>query len=274
MLAVRIVLYLIAGYAALVAALWYFQTGMLFPAEVAEAQAPPLPPEARSLEAVAVSGDRLVGVHLPPAGENGERLLILGFGGNGWNAGGVALHLHGLFPEAHVAAFHYRGYSPSSGAPSAAALLEDALIVHDSAVAEVEPDRVVAVGFSLGTGVAAYLSRHRALSGLILTTPFDRLTAVAEEHYPWAPVGLLFRHPMPAVEFVAGRPTPTALIVAEEDRVIPPARAEALAPAIERLVMNRRIAGAGHNDLTRTPQYRAAMTEALGRVLASAPASP
>lgn len=274
MLAVRIVLYLIAGYAALVAALWYFQTGMLFPAEVAEAQAPSLPPEARRLEAVAASGDRLVGVHLPPAEENGERLLILGFGGNAWNAGGVALYLHGLFPDAHVAAFHYRGYAPSTGTPSAAALLEDALVVHDRAVAEVEPDRVVAAGFSLGTGVAAYLSRHRALSGLILTTPFDRLTAVAEAHYPWLPVGLLFRHPMPAAEFVAGRATPTAVIVAEADRVIPPRRAEALMPAIERLVMNRRIAGAGHNDLTGHPQYKAAMREALGRVLATMSASP
>lgn len=274
MLVLRILLYLAAGYAALVGVLWFFQTSMLFPTETAEDQAPALPHAARRLDAAAKSGERLVGIHMPPSAEGGERLLILGFGGNAWNAAGVALYLHGLFPKAHVAAFHYRGYAPSTGEPSARALLEDAVVVHDRAVAEIRPTRVVAAGFSLGAGVAAYLARHRPLAGLILTTPFDRLTAVAAEHYPWAPVDLLFRHPMPAIDFIAGRPTPTAVIVAEGDRIIPPRRADALAAAVERLVMHRRIAGAGHNDVLGRREFKAAMAEALARVLALAPASP
>ena len=42
---------------------------------------------------------------------------LLGFGGNAWNAEAMALYLHGLFPGREVAAFHYRGYAPSTGEP-------------------------------------------------------------------------------------------------------------------------------------------------------------
>ena len=59
------------------------------------------------------------------------RTLILGFGGNAWNGSDVAAYLHQIFPQADVIAFHYRGYRPSTGSPSAEALLADAPLVHD-----------------------------------------------------------------------------------------------------------------------------------------------
>ena len=54
--------------------------------------------------------------------------------------------------DAHVVVFHYRGYSPSSGDANAAALLEDALAVHDAALSAVKPKRVIALGISIGAG--------------------------------------------------------------------------------------------------------------------------
>jgi hypothetical protein len=59
--------------------------------------------------------------------------VILGFGGNAWNADDLALYLHGLLPDTEVVAFHYRGYRPSTGRSSAAALLADAPVVFTSA---------------------------------------------------------------------------------------------------------------------------------------------
>ncbi len=60
--------------------------------------------------------------------------MILGFGGNAWNGERRRGISSRLYPEAHVVAFHYRGYRPSTGRPSADALIADAPIVFDAAV--------------------------------------------------------------------------------------------------------------------------------------------
>ena len=126
---------------------------------------------------------------------------IIAFGGNAWNAGDVALLLHRILPGHPVAVFHYRGYAPSGGRPSAQALSEDALAIYDhlegatkSAVAWDGPP--VVIGLSIGSGPAAHLAANRPVRGLILVTPFDSLTRLAQGKFPWAPVGLLLRHRM------------------------------------------------------------------------------
>jgi pimeloyl-ACP methyl ester carboxylesterase len=134
------------------------QADMLFPTS-AVAPPGPLPASARKVSFETPDGATLQGVHIPPAKESSPRLLVLGFGGNAWNASDVAGFLHQLYPEAHVVAFHYRGYRPSTGTPSAAALLGDAPLVRDFAVGQVKPDIIVAAGFSIGSGIAASLAR-------------------------------------------------------------------------------------------------------------------
>ena len=113
----------------------------------------------------------------------------MGFGGNAWNAKVTALTLHNLLPDHDVVAFHYRGYAPSSGRPSARALLSDALVAFDYLQQALAHERIVLVGLSIGSGVAAYLARHRPVAGLILVTPFDSLETSARDLYWWAPVG-------------------------------------------------------------------------------------
>ena len=62
-------------------------------------------------------GETLQGVHIPADEPDNSQTLILGFGGNGWNGQDVAEYLHELFPDHDVVAFHYRGYTPSTGSP-------------------------------------------------------------------------------------------------------------------------------------------------------------
>jgi len=57
---------------------------------------------------------------------------------------------------------------------------------------------VAAVGFSIGSGVAAHLAGARMLDRVILATPFDSLTKVAANSLPFLPVPWLFRHEMNA----------------------------------------------------------------------------
>jgi pimeloyl-ACP methyl ester carboxylesterase len=251
-------------YSALLILIFAFQARLLFPAG-AVGGAGPLPPGAERLTLDTPDGNRLHGVHLKPAAAP-SGTLILGFGGNGWNAETAAAYLHGLFPEADVVAFHYRGYRPSSGAPSAKALIEDAPLIHDLAVDRVRPAKTVAVGLSVGSGVAASLAPRRPLDGVILVTPFDSLSTVAAGQYPWLPVRWLFRHEMKSAEWLGGSQVPAATIAAERDTLVVAARTEGLRRSAGRLVYDRTIAGAGHNDIYDRPEFRAAMREALERV--------
>jgi pimeloyl-ACP methyl ester carboxylesterase len=96
------------------------------------------------------------------------------------------------------------------------------------------------VGFSIGSGVAAHLARHRPAAGLVLVTPFDSLEALARDLYWWAPSGLLLRHRMPTVDFVRGSPVPTALIMAGRDAIVPARRGMALRQRSEPGLRGRR----------------------------------
>jgi pimeloyl-ACP methyl ester carboxylesterase len=251
-------------YLAIVGLAFAFQARLLFPAGSVGA-AGPLPPGAERLSLDTPDGNRLHGVRIAPSAER-SGMLILGFGGNGWNAETAAAYLHGLFPEADIVAFHYRGYRPSTGAPAAEALLADAPLVYDLAVARIRPARTVAVGLSVGSGVAASLAPRRPLDGLILVTPFDSLGKVAAGQFKWLPVRALFRHEMEPAQWLRGSTVPTAILAGEHDSLVRTERTQALRQAVGRLVFDRTIPGAGHNDIYDRPEFRSAMREALDRV--------
>ena len=196
--------------------------------------------------------------------------LLIGFGGNAQDAELLAQDLAANFPHLHVAVFHYRGYGPSTGKPGEAALLADALTIHDALKERLRPRRSFAIGISLGSAVAAYLSKERPIAGLILITPFDSIEAIAKEVYFWVPVGLLLRHRFATADFMADNLTPVAVIAAEHDRVVRPERTRALVAQLPNLVFHRVLDGAAHNTLYLLPIYQDALKAAFAAVHAAA----
>ena len=243
-----------------------FQSHLIFPVHAVPA-AGPLPSGASTLSLRTAEGDTVQGVRIPPDDADPTKTLILGFGGNAWNGQDVAEYLHELFPGHEVVAFHYRGYPPSTGSPSAEALISDAPLVYDAAVDAAKPARVITIGFSIGTGVAAQLSAARKLDGLILVTAFDSLKAVAQSMYPWLPIGPLFVHEIDAAKPLRNGHVPVAIIAAERDQIVPAERTAALRKIIPNLVYDRTITGAGHNDIYARSDFHEAMREALAKCL-------
>lgn len=243
-----------------------FQSQLIFPTHAVAAPGP-LPSGATRLTLRSADGDQLHGVRIPATrGSQDRRILIIGFAGNAWNSEDAATSLHQIYPGCDVVVFHYRGYRPSTGSASSDALIADAPLVYDLAVGLVKPDVTVAVGFSIGSGVAASLASARPLDGLILVTPFDSLRAVASGLYPFLPVGMFFRHEMDAAAALKGSKVPIAIIAAEHDTLIPAERTDALRRSIGRLAHDRTIAGTGHNDIYQHPEMGTAMREALAAV--------
>jgi uncharacterized protein len=249
-----------------IGAMAWFQDELIFPTHAVAAPGP-LPAGAERVSLTSPGGDLLHGVHIPPPDSaRRTRTLVVGFGGNAWNGEDVGSYLHELYPDAHVVAFHYRGYRPSTGRPSAEALVADAPLVLDFAIDKVKPHRVVAAGFSIGSGVAASLAARPELDGLILVTPFDSLKAVAKQLYPWLPVGPLFRHELDIVDFLDGTAVPVAIIAAERDEIIPADRTGALRKKAPNIVYDHVVPGAGHNDVYSRSDFQQAMREALAAV--------
>jgi pimeloyl-ACP methyl ester carboxylesterase len=261
---VNLAIFLAIGCAVLAALAYVMQTRMVFPAHLVQGATSALPAGAVHFDIATPDGERLAAARLPSAVQGGaSRALILGFGGNAWNAEAMALSLHGLIPDHDVVVAHYRGYRPSSGRPSAAKIMADAPTVHDQVAG---PEGVIAVGFSIGTGIAAHLAAERPLAGLVLVTPFDSLAALARHHYPGAPVRLVLRHRIETAELLRRVDAPTAVIVAERDRIVPASRSQPVLDAAHHLVYRTAISGAGHNDLYEMPEFGVAMRQAIERI--------
>ncbi|MBW2528241.1 MAG: alpha/beta hydrolase [Deltaproteobacteria bacterium] len=209
----------------------------------------------REVELRAADGTGLHGWLYRPPGTSPPPLLLY-FGGNAEEVSG-AVAMGAILRAWAVAAINYRGYGLSEGTPSEAALFADSLVIHDELLQRFELDRanVVAMGRSLGSGVAVYLASQRPLRAVVLTTPYDSITAVGQATYPIVPVGLLLRHPFDSLSRASSIPTPVLMLVAAEDTLIPPAHARRLydrwaGPKQWHLLPDRH-----HNDIQLAPQY-------------------
>jgi len=264
----KLLSFLAVSYVGVVALLYFAQERILFPGAGLPSPRLDHPRAPERLKLSGGDGAELHGMLLRAADASAD--LLIGFGGNAQDAEILAQDLAADFPELHTAVFHYRGYGPSTGQPGEAALLADALAIHDALTERLRPQRTYAIGISLGSAVAAWLSRQRQLAGVLLITPFDSIEAVAKESYFWVPVSLLLRHRFPSAEFMAGNPTPVAVIAAEQDRLVRPERTRALVERVPNLVFERVLAGAAHNTLYQLPAYAEALKDAFAALRGAA----
>lgn len=259
---------IIAGLAVLylvcVSLIALMQDQLLFPRWAMRGGAVPLPASAERLSIEIVDVGPLVGVFHPAESEPpDEAALLLGFGGNAWDADLLAIYLHSIFPNRNVVTFHYRGYGPSAGRPSADVILDDAVRIYDEIISARAAEQIVAIGLSLGAGPAAHLASRRSVDGLILVTPFDSVEALASDLYPWLPVRLLLRHRMDVTGALARSSAKVAIIAAAQDEIVPPRRTEVLRRSSEDLVLDRVISRVGHNDIYDSGKFIEAMRRAL-----------
>ncbi|RME90423.1 MAG: alpha/beta hydrolase, partial [Verrucomicrobia bacterium] len=93
-----------------------------------------------------------------------------------------------------VLLFDYRGYGASEGRPSEDGLAIDAETAWQWLIDRgVAPTRILAMGVSLGGGVAVELATRRPLGGLILVSTFTSIPDVAADIHPWLPGKRLVR---------------------------------------------------------------------------------
>ena len=231
-------------------------------------------PGVTEIEVAARDGARLHGWFRQSgenAGEPSPRGLVIYFGGNAEEVSGQMFDAEQLAPWS-VAAVNYRGYGLSEGDPGEAALATDAVAVYDRLAArgDVDPDRIVIFGRSLGSGVAVQLAARRPVRAVMLISPFDSLRSIARRQYPIVPVSLLLKHPFDSLALAPRIESPLLVLAGDRDTLIPPALSRRLHDAWAGPKRWELVPGADHNDISSHPRYWPAMREFLAS-LAPAP---
>jgi fermentation-respiration switch protein FrsA (DUF1100 family) len=185
-----------------------------------------------------------------PAGPAGPAVLVCN--GNGGDRS-MRAALAAAFSRMGLAVllFDYRGYGGNPGAPSEAGLAADAraALAYLEGRPDVDPDRIVYFGESLGAAVALRLATERPPAALVLRSPFASLAEVGRHHYPLVPVSLLLRDRYDSAALAGRLAAPLLVVAGGRDRIVPPAHSRRLfaaAPQPKRLVV---LDGADHNDL-------------------------
>lgn len=145
----------------------------------------------------------------------------------------------------------YRGYGGNPGSPSEAGLLADAraAVAYLASRADVDDDRIVYFGESLGAAVALGLAAERPPVAIVLRSPFTSLADVAAVHYPYLPTRLLLRDRYPSIEWIRSIDIPLLVIAGSGDSIVPIAQSRQIydaAPGTKRFVT---VEGAEHNDV-------------------------
>jgi fermentation-respiration switch protein FrsA (DUF1100 family) len=144
-----------------------------------------------------------------------------------------------------VLAYDYRGYGTSAGAPSEKNAYEDVEAVYEYLVGKLgcPPDRIIALGRSLGGGVAMHLACRKKVAGLILESSFVTAFRVATR-IPLTPFDK-FRN----IDKIRKVRCPVLVIHGRDDEVVPFWHGEKLFEAANEPKLKFWVDGAGHNDL-------------------------
>jgi pimeloyl-ACP methyl ester carboxylesterase len=161
----------------------------------------------------------LVGWRAPLTGRPRARLVVLhGNAGSALDRTPYAAALAPLGIEVWL--LEYPGYGSRTGAPSLPSLSE-AAVRAVRALAGLGPEPVLLLGESLGCGVAgrATALAPGSVRGVLLVTPYARMSEVAAIHYPFLP-GFLLRDRYAPADDLAGFEGPVALVLAGRDEVV------------------------------------------------------
>jgi fermentation-respiration switch protein FrsA (DUF1100 family) len=232
-------------YAVVLVGLLLGQRRILFRCDAADVDPAKLGLKADTIHLKTEDGESLVAWSIPPAT---DRPLILYFHGN---AGGLDLRVERFRAMAKagmgVLAIEYRGYGASTGSPSERGLKLDGEATYAAAIRSgVKPERIVAFGESLGSGVAVALAARNKVGALVLDSPYSSIADVAAAAYWFVPVRALVRDPFRNDLLIRQVKAPMLVVHGTKDPVVPIRFGERLFALANPPKAFWRVEGAGH----------------------------
>ena len=148
--------------------------------------------------------------------------LVLYFGGNAEEVSHLADYKK-YFSNSIMVMINYRSFGLSQGKISEKTMFSDALEVYDKLKnnPEIDTNKIIVIGRSIGTGVATYLSSQRKTNATVLITPYENMIDVAFEKYPFVPISLLIKHRFESDKYAPTITSPMLALISSNDQVIP-----------------------------------------------------
>jgi uncharacterized protein len=190
---------------------------------------------------------------------------ILYFGGNAERIEANRDGFAKLFPGRSVYLIAYRGYGASTGEPSEAVLVPDALAVFDHLQTLHHGKPIAVIGRSLGSGVASQVAAQRPVERLALITPFDSIIGAAKAHYPIFPVSFLLTERYESAKALRTFRKPILIVHGGRDEIVPEECTQQLIQSLPLSPQVVRIDHADHNDISIHPEFGQALSRFMSR---------
>jgi hypothetical protein len=161
----------------------------------------------------------------------------------GTDQGFWVLHLHGNADSAfspgqvrhcealraagfNVLEIDYRGFGPTPGKPSEAAMYEDSEAAYQDLLRrEIPPNRIILLGHSLGSGPAVLLATRHQAAALVLFGAFTSIPEAAAYRYPYLPVRMVVGPQFNNLARIGAVHIPVLITHSRNDKLIPYANA-------------------------------------------------
>ncbi|MEG3147330.1 alpha/beta fold hydrolase [Sphingomonas sp. RT2P30] len=182
---------------------------------------------------------------------------VLMFHGNGHAVSGSAAAMRPLIGDGYgLLLSEYRGFGGNPGKPSEQGLYRDARAAWGWLRAKgVAPDRIVLLGYSLGSGVAAQLALEHPPRALVLVAGYTGIAHVTGQHYPWIPAEWLVTERFRTIDKLPRIACPILLLHGRDDETIPADNSIALAKERPDAKLEL-VAGTGHGIIYRDDTMR------------------
>ena len=149
---------------------------------------------------------------------------ILYFYGNGQVAA-WALYEVDIFRRcgANVLLADYPGYGLSTGTVTEQGCYQtgEALWTYATNSPEIDPHRLIAVGWSLGGAMAIDLAQRHPVQGLVTVSAFTRIKTVAQRQFWFVPAALMLKYDFPNDTKLPAITCPTLIIHGTSDELVP-----------------------------------------------------
>jgi pimeloyl-ACP methyl ester carboxylesterase len=209
-------------YVAIVGLLYTFQRRLIYPGWYFGTAAIN-PNHTGYRDVVVTTSDGLRGRLLYHPAQPGKSVILF-FHGNGDSVLGSIVAMRSLVAAGYGAVLpEFRGFNGAPGIPDEQGLYRDARASRAWMTANgIAADRIVIIGYSLGTGVAAQMALEQPPRALILVAPYASVAHVAAARFWWLPANLLVSERFDTAAKIGRIACPILLIHGTADTTIPP----------------------------------------------------
>lgn len=157
----------------------------------------------------------------------------------------------------------YRGFGKSEGTISSQnQIYGDAQAAYDLMKSRYSEDKIIVLGYSIGTGIATKLATKNYPQLLILQAPYFSLIDMMKQNYPIIPTFIL-KYKFETNLHIQDCEMPIIIFHGNQDRIIPHESSRKLKGLIKESDMLITLNGQGHNGMSDNPEYVMALTKIL-----------